>query len=595
MSASATNLVPVSRLRSSSTTSSQEVVCAQISHELVFGVVGHIGSGASVVANKLKTKLEAFGYIVHIAKASEVILEWARANAMPIPSKHQKHEKQSTTFEYISKLQNFGDEMRRESEDHAAVARRLISKIRELRAKDPALVRAGSPVEPDGQKRAYILDSIRHPTEVDLLRHVYRSAFVLIGVVCDEEERIKRITKKLYDAGEERTKDIMRRDAKAKEKWGQRVSDAFHLADVFLDNSTNQIIDSKGQKEPNPNWEIPDQLDRLVTLITRQKIPRATQEEAAMYIAYGAQMRSACLSRQVGASLIDKNGNTIATGTNDVPKAGGGLYRLMRHNIPHTRDKSPPDLAPDHRCAYYGDEPHCRNTREQKEIIGELSQLVEPHIKTLSNDLQRFFIEKLKEKQQHALVEELSTLSDEHAEKLLERALHAIADELPSSRIGGLLEFSRAVHAEMDAVLAAARSGASIVGGRLYVTTFPCHYCARHLVAAGIDEVQYIEPYPKSRALKLHADAITTSNADWTPPSQGGQQVLIRPFTGIAPRLYERVFLKVGELKDEKTGDMKIADLPWGDRWNAQKISYAQLEAELTREIEEKQSQQVRP
>src|SRR5204863_5119044 len=111
------------------------------------------------------------------------------------------------------------------------------------------------------------------------------------------------------------------------------------------------------------------------------------------------------------------------------------------------------------------------------------------------------------------------------------------------SRVGDLIEFSRAVHAEMDAVLSAGREGISTVGCRLYVTTFPCHYCARHLVSAGIDEVQFIEPYPKSLAIDLHDDSIVVEAADWTPPSEGGQQVWFHPFSGVSPRLYKRAFI----------------------------------------------------
>ena len=37
--------------------------------------------------------------------------------------------------------------------------------------------------------------------------------------------------------------------------------------------------------------------------------------------------------------------------------------------------------------------------------------------------------------------------------------------------------------------MSAGRKGASTLGTRLFVTTFPCHYCARHIVSAGVDEV----------------------------------------------------------------------------------------------------------
>ncbi|MBF4218320.1 deaminase, partial [Vibrio anguillarum] len=84
------------------------------------------------------------------------------------------------------------------------------------------------------------------------------------------------------------------------------------------------------------------------------------------------------------------------------------------------------------------------------------------------------------------------------------------------------------VHAEMDAIVSLARSiRQSSVGMTLYSTTYPCHNCARHIVAAGILRVVYIEPYEKSLALKLHDDALTDAN--------GTHKVVLVPFEGVSP------------------------------------------------------------
>ena len=124
------------------------------------------------------------------------------------------------------------------------------------------------------------------------------------------------------------------------------------------------------------------------------------------------------------------------------------------------------------------------------------------------------------------------------------------------SPIATLTEFSRAVHAEMDALLAAARQGVSPVGASLFVTTFPCHACARHVVVAGVREVQYIEPYRKSRTIKLHSDAATLSAEE----AKRGGKVLFRPFTGVAPRRYWQFFQKDREFKDGRTGARATPD-----------------------------------
>jgi deoxycytidylate deaminase len=549
---------------------SQKLVRAQASRELVFGVVGHVGAGASEIAAHLQDILSRRGFEVCVVNAREVIAAWAHQRSAPLPG----GAADPGSIAHVSHLQDLGDRMRHETRDHAAVTRRILSTIRAARARaTSATLRAGVPVMPDEARRAYILDSIRHPAEVGLLRHLYHSAFVLLGVVCEEEERERRITAKLPDAGQSAVRKLMARDARAPEAWGQRVSEAYHLADAFLDNTAPHLVEGR----PNPHWDVPDQLERLVTLLTRSRVLRATPHEAAMYVAHGARMRSACLSRQVGAALVDPKGNIVATGTNEVPRAGGGIYGALGDG----HDGGP---QRDHRCAFtdFHEEKYCSNTRERDEIIAELVATLGPRVEELARETTRAVVAAMgaPEYEERAV----ASLAP-HLEGLVAEAMRDVAGRLPSTRIGGLIEFSRAVHAEMDAILAAGRSGVSVVGGRLYVTTFPCHSCARHAVAAGLDEVQYIEPYPKSRALELHADSITTSSARWTPPSRGGDKVLVRPFTGVAPRLYERVFSKETDLKDA-AGNLVIGAPPWGDPWDAQRVGYAQLEAELTRELE---------
>lgn len=520
---------------------SRQIVLDETANELVFGVVGHAGSGTSVVAEQLRTLLREAGrrtdpYDVVILKAREIILEWAQKHSLELP-----RITEPPSLDEVTLLQDYGDQMRAEQthggqQDHAAIARALILRIRAVRAKKLGqTAESGKVIRPDGKPRAYILDSIRHPAEVHLLRNVYKDAFLLIGVVCEEEKRISRITSKYQDAGRANALDFMKRDANAEEKHGQHVADAFHLSDYFLDNTAERVKEGSA----NPDWDVVEKLNRLVKILTHSELIRPEVSEAAMHHAYSAKMQSACLSRQVGAAVADADGNIVATGTNEAPKGGGGVYGETFKR-----------KATDARCAMFAnaEERYCRNTRQQNEIINELLDQI-PELKAVDPKRR----------------EELSI-------------------ELRKTRIGGLLEFSRAVHAEMDALLSAARKGVSLVGTRLFVTTFPCHYCARHIVAAGVDEVQYIEPYPKSQALNLHKDAIMVEHSGWKPPSRGGQRVLFRPFSGVAPGLYRRAFLEARKLKNSATGDMQILPPDWGKPWHLPRLSYVEIEAKLSQE-----------
>jgi len=65
---------------------------------------------------------------------------------------------------------------------------------------------------------------------------------------------------------------------------------------------------------------------------------------------------------------------------------------------------------------------------------------------------------------------------------------------LPAAEVLG---FCRGAHAELNAILNAAKQGVSIEGTSLYVTYRPCYSCAKHIVNAGIKRVIYLYPYNK--------------------------------------------------------------------------------------------------
>ena len=57
-------------------------------------------------------------------------------------------------------------------------------------------------------------------------------------------------------------------------------------------------------------------------------------------------------------------------------------------------------------------------------------------------------------------------------------------------------EVCRAICAEQLAISEAARNGVEIDGSTAYITTFPCHICAKLLVSSGVHEIVYDKDYP---------------------------------------------------------------------------------------------------
>lgn len=115
---------------------------------------------------------------------------------------------------------------------------------------------------------------------------------------------------------------------------------------------------------------------------------------------------------------------------------------------------------------------------------------------------------------------------------------------LKGTQFQNLLEFGRAVHAEMSALSEAAHRSISVRDGTLYSTTFPCHLCARHIIAAVLRRVIYIEPCPKSLARMLYEDMIEVD-----PRANRNDRVTFEPIVGVAPSIYAEMF-RASERKD---------------------------------------------
>jgi len=101
----------------------------------------------------------------------------------------------------------------------------------------------------------------------------------------------------------------------------------------------------------------------------------------------------------------------------------------------------------------------------------------------------------------------------------------------------------------MDVITTAARTGIAIRGSTLYATTFPCHDCARHIVASGITNVVYVEPYPKSRVAQLHDDFVRVVDDHTNDPDS---KVLFRPFIGISHLRLSELYSHIERKHDDR-------------------------------------------
>jgi deoxycytidylate deaminase len=495
---------------------------SQLSKELVIGLVGYAGAGCSAAASRIRILLEEASYIVQLIKLSDLISGRSATNVVPKIEAGIREGK--TRFDRACALQNMGDQFRKQH-GPSALSALVVRKIIDLRGAS----RAGE------QKIAFVLDSLKHPDEIGLLRRVYDTSFRLVAVHCERSTREKRLigsnhsSAKFKGVDDVNVKKFMERDEKdIGVSHGQQVREAFYLADFFIDNNV------ASQAGENLNVD----LDRFVNLLLGSGVVRPTRSERAMYHAHAAALQSSCLSRQVGAALTSRDGAILGTGTNDVPRFGGGVY-----------DE---DSSPDHRCfawkwtdgkiEFKGCHNQRRKVRLREDIASWLAENLTDHLALAAHPKPKSGMDTAAAARREAAARIRSEFLD-HTDLL---------EGLPG--IKEIVEYSRSIHAEMSALLSASRSGISPVGTSLYCTTYPCHNCARHLVCAGVEQVYYIEPYVKSLAAELHYDAITTElpklDAGGVRPK--ADKMVIVPFTGVGPRMYEDFFVKRGELKDSR-------------------------------------------
>ena len=83
---------------------------------------------------------------------------------------------------------------------------------------------------------------------------------------------------------------------------------------------------------------------------------------------------------------MDAYGNVVATGANNVPRAGGGLYGEGFPIVPENGDEiESGGKKNDHRCAFR-DTVFCSNNREQNEIINDLIEKLPPDAINIEKD-----------------------------------------------------------------------------------------------------------------------------------------------------------------------------------------------------------------
>lgn len=456
--------------------------------ELVIALVAAVGTDIGIVSDQVATQLDEYGYTHQVLRLSDYLAEQAQTSFRGKPFDEELWEAMSA-----------GDELRQAWDHNDALALHAISDIVATRE----AASAGNELLPDAlpsnlDRHAFILRSLKTPGELETLRAVYGPRLVVIAAYSPTDMRLKHLAERIEDSRKSSNRDtwvhhpeeLIERDEKEEDAGGQDVSGTFHRADFFIRGWDRDVVC--------------EDVERTLEILFGSPFRTPTRDEYGQFLAAGAALRSAEFGRQVGAAIATKDGSVVALGANEVPVAGGGSH--WEEDGKGNRDFEVGDID--------------TNRWHFDELAQRLSDQIEARVS--------------------ALIEEgapESSSARDALETLRVQLLETLPDELRTGGLKDLSEFGRAVHAEMSALLDAARRGVAVDDATIYTTTFPCHNCARHIVGAGICRVVFIEPYTKSRAEDLHEDSVQIGESH----SDDGR-VVFEPFVGVAPRRYLEMF-----------------------------------------------------
>lgn len=428
--------------------------------EIVLGFAAPIGTDLDVLVGPLQDELRIYGYDSEEIRLSR-LLDVAPDNP--------------DSVDYYTDRMDAGDALRKRAGSGDVLAALAVGKI----------VTDRLPDEPN-RRFAWLLRTLKHKDEVALLRHAYGKRFVLIGVHQGQQRRQRNLVASLRDESPGGTnhaaavENLMRRDENDLEnEFGQHGRNVFASADYLVD------LDR----------DVSTETSRMVGLLFGEPFRTPSRDEVGMAHAFTAAARSADPGRQVGAAITLESGELLTTGSNEVPKSGGGEY--WSGDAPDGRDFA---------------EGYDFNKRQTRRTLREVLTSLEAG---------------------GFLSTEMASLTTEDR---LVRVLDSTEANIKRTRLLSLIEFGRIVHAEMSALSQAARLGVAVSGATLYTTAYPCHMCMRLIVASGIKRIVYVDPYPKSLAGEMYGDSVTAD------PGESKTKVLVESFRGASWSIYNRVF-----------------------------------------------------
>ncbi|HIF0226743.1 TPA: deaminase [Legionella anisa] len=465
--------------------------------EIFIGVVAPLGTERKWFIDVLEEKFDARGYHIERISITKEIIHFAKNNCHAL------------SFEYFVKMEACSELRKKYSNGFLMGV--IIDKIRSLRKKE-------------NKKVVYIIEQIKNVTEYNILSHVYGLNYLQISLFSNEKSRDENLRVKFKNDCVNNLVNYTFSPHKInffKKHLNEDINNLFQdikkdiytkfeeqiLPDVthnLIKKDFNEIIasdsNSHGQQVSElfhlshyffnldeSKIDIAKELNKFISLIVGDHEDYPTQDEFGMSLAFQVSVRSNFPNnRHIGAAILSPYGEVISVASIRAPCSSSNTTLFDQYQVQdgYTKFKN--------------------QIKEWKKFLKEF------------------------EKKKDIDSEEKSKLGD-------------ISNFLKDS-----LDFHPCTHAEIAAIIDAAKLGISVRKSTLYTTTFPCHLCAKEIINAGISKVIYLEAYPKSKNKELYPKLIDFD------PSHASSLLPFSFYSGIGPKRFMYVYSVKNKNKKSK-------------------------------------------
>lgn len=370
--------------------------------------------------------------------------------------------------DFITLLQDLGDEIRRYGSVEIKKTKR-VSSPKHIYVLPKSISRIISAYVIGEEAKYFVIDTFKNPFEIEYFKHTY-SSFYVVGVLreIDDRQRImlELLIRQDFKKIDEREKTIgVKKNKDNISKWitSQDIDECLNRADMFILNKFSKTKTYEHLKFG---------LIKLISLNNKPGCFTPTTDERCMEVAMSVRLSSGCISRQVGAVVIDSNKRVLGVGWNDPPKG---------------------QVA----CAF----------RTCKELVYDPSSEIFSEYERTPE-----------------FVEHVKKLNRENKPFCFRTQLARFKKESKKA------EYTRALHAEENALFQAMSNGRkNLNGATLYTTSSTCTLCAKKAYQLGIERIVFIDEY-YDMAIPQTLKA-------------GDRNIELTRFTGIIGSTYHELFL----------------------------------------------------